>query len=136
MTILTMPVGEMPAGRELDELIAQRVTGWPKPDATSCELLENACWALATDNRGFDCWRYRGPRYSTEIADAWDVVEATIYPKGWFLAPMPDTGGWWGVFRWEFIEGRDFGGGQYEVAIGETAPLAICRAALTEVMAQ
>ncbi len=91
----------MKAGRELDALIAEKVFGKICP--------------------GFE-FDYVGPHYSTQIADAWLVVE-----KMW------DLGG----FRVAIIAVDD---GQYECDFddmratftlqADTAPLAICLAAL------
>ena len=119
--------GDLPAGRELDALIAEKVM-----HLFSEELGHNCdhhnygpqMHCEACDRDTVNC---QIPPYSTSIAAAWEVVEKVLYPRGWYLVPMPKTDGKdWGVF-----EGDDL----FEVAIGDSAPHAICLAALKAVEA-
>lgn len=106
----------MPAGREMDALVAEKVMG---------------CWVkvrtLGTDSptRLWSCGctgekSHNGPAgsgllpYSTDIAAAWEVVEKLARP----LTLVFHHDG-----RWDCT----FAGGEH--ALGDTAPLAICRAA-------
>ena len=142
---------ELVAGRELDALVAEKVMGlvpgkdfgtWPKH-----------VWQLdddgEVDNFAYDGDKHNGPRctlcdysychhcegpndtcdkpppgYSTYLLWAWRVVERlqlAVIPDaagGWRAAPDPFEGPHWyerNVNEWEW---------------GETAPVAICRAAL------
>jgi hypothetical protein len=86
----------MPAGREMDALIAEKVID---PDWVK---LKNLC-----------------PHYSTDIAAAWELVEKMKY----FTLYRGD-GYWECEYSGQYLESID----------AETAPLAICRAALLAVI--
>ena len=93
----------MPAGREMDELIAKIIY----PDAIEF---------------------YVFPNYSTDIKAAWDVVEKikdNVFCIYW--KDRPDIHDW-GIQ----LEAVDSYSGS-EIVYGETFPLAICRAALLAV---
>jgi hypothetical protein len=110
-------VSDLPAGRELDALVAEKVmgicvsTGW-----------EDIYPVVA----GVTCVTNPIRPYSTDIAAAWEVVEKALAPKGYNVGPLYEGNGWWVV--------QDAGCGM-EIAIAETAPLAICLAALNAVSA-
>lgn len=100
----------MKAGRELDALVAEKVMGW------NCELRECHTRKVLHSEYGGP------PHYSTDIADAWLVVEkidqqvtVTKCADGW-LVTIDDY----------------FCHGGVEIMAG-TAPLAICLAALKAV---
>lgn len=118
----------MPAGPDLDALVAEKVMGW-------------TCFVW----RGVPVWEWPGfrrdgwypsmpkrkeqlPPYSTDIATAWLVfaaLEAAVQKKHYpaVLCLKRDRKDWWVE-----IHREDFG---YEQCFGgDTAPLAICRAAL------
>jgi len=93
----------MPAGREMDTLIAKSIFGNVK--------------------KSWD-WEFTLPSYSTDISAAWRVVEKMSdgeTPNDVEL--RTSVRGW----RCDFFKGY---------ANAETAPLAICRAALLAVMAE
>ena len=108
----------MKAGRELDALIAEKVMGWKvnydnwtvakphfsKPDTFWCVSLKAGDWAAFTP--------------STQIADAWLVVEKLIGQYE-FMVQAIDGERWIAVF--------------FHEAEADTAPLAICLAALKAV---
>lgn len=100
----------MEAGRELDALIAEKVMGFP------LEIIRGAPYP--------ECPRH----YSTDIAAAWEVVEKD---DGW--------GHDWRVKRWVSSSkpysctAERTADGQNFYAEAETAPLAICLAALKAV---
>ena len=115
---------EMEAGRELDALVAEKVMGWTRDDRGAwvppgCRPLRNGYY---TERPG--C-------YSTDIAAAWRVVEA-MRVAGWYTKvedghdgpPSENPRGWHcRVSRaYDWFEGW-----------ADTAPLAICRAALAAV---
>jgi len=107
----TQDIENMQAGRELDELIALKVTRedeWPWHETFDCGYPD--CPRCACN-----C-----PKYSTNIADAWLVVEK--FP-GVTIQHNPDTN------RWHVYLRKVEGG----YADADTAPLAICRAALLAV---
>lgn len=101
----------LPAGRELDALVAAKVMGWqPNPG-----------WLTAERHI---------PSYSTDIAVAWQIAEAMR------LAAIPEEE--WASGGWRAAQEPFNAPGWYERDVNdwewaETAPLAICRAALKAV---
>ena len=118
----------MPAGPELDRLVAEKVMGWdPDNQANNSEF--NPQWF---DSRhGFwwiGEWGEEGTYSwspSAIIAHAWEVVERMRGQGLWFQLTAPHPGSIDPQWRCSF-------GGVY-LGIGDTAPLAICRAALKAV---
>ena len=120
-----MDYDEMPAGREMDALVAERVYGKG--------LCDEEDWSVVTAPGGLRVLGTRCPvhglnncqqkillpSYSTDIAAAWGVVEKMGTP-----------------FELDSVSQDNhlarFGGHGFWVA-GSTAPLAICRAALEAV---
>jgi hypothetical protein len=122
-------VDALPAGRELDALVAERVFGAPYywSDAGS----EGGTPLTGNIVPGFAEWQTVAsgreiPPFSTDIAAAWDVLEA-MRAGGWGgeLEYSPDGAGFRIMF-WRSGKTRD-------ACLQETAPLAICRAALKAV---
>ena len=136
-----MNIDEMPAGRELDALVAKKVMGWRITAWNDGEPWGNRevfppfepingipadCDCISHSEAG------EPPHYSTDIAAAWEVVEkmeACPYPHGAEIGSA-------------YVDGLDgyivaFGrGGPEPIDVAEfavTAPLAICRAALKAV---
>lgn len=80
----------MKAGRELDALVAEKVMEDPCPtvDIYTASVAPwpkgpSHTWGISTlVSTGERSWYYRGPRYSTSIADAWRVVEK-MKEDGW-----------------------------------------------------
>jgi hypothetical protein len=105
---------KMEAGREMDELILVHIFGYTKlPFPAMPEFqkpAENGVYAT-----------YHVNRYSTDIKSAWDVAEKNR-GDAFALLKSPIYGGYFFTYK-------------HERAFGETAPLAICRAALLAVMA-
>ena len=114
---------EMPAGREMDALVAEKVMGWrmmrghwvPPEAAPETNIL-----ACPTSTY----------RYSTDIAAAWEVVEKVNLLEPYGDTLWKDQRGW--VFGVHDVDGAGYA---YEdvTVIADTAPLAICRAALKAV---
>ena len=121
--IRTVNIDTMPAGREMDALVAEKVMG------------------MKVSKKGGLRWRVNRrtellSKYSTSISAAWEVVEK--------LKDAMSTIGMAGTFNMEF----DLESGQWEVGytdldydkgwcwedgwpvMADTAPLAICRASL------
>lgn len=122
-----MKIDEMPAGREMDALIALKVMGWKlSPKKTdgirefgSVWLDENGTVTrFQEDKRPPYDWDMEYFCPSTNISSAWEVVEKLK------LSLTPTNKGW-SVSQHHLWEGP-FGE-------GETAPLAICRAAMNTV---
>jgi len=137
-------IENMPAGRELDAIITERVMGWiwcvwvytyttpPYPYGQRFRFLGEpdryANWLEKWDGKEempnySQSEEYEWPEYSTDIAAAWQVVEK--FP-GVTIQHNPDTN------RWHVYLRKVEGG----YADADTAPLAICRAALLAVSQQ
>ena len=131
----------MEAGYELDSLIATEVMGWSRqeetPDGYICED-GGADW-ISSDGKDWwcnACDQESGfPRFSTDLAIAWKLMEK-LYDDGWIagigsLAQKPR--GWRAELcnMWE----ADFERCPTDIeANADSAPLAICRAALLAIM--
>ena len=119
-------MSELNAGHELDALIAEKVMGfavklWPHTDRLFVAERGNGTQILL-------------PAYSTDIAAAWEVVEKLgerFHAR--LLTPFIRSGDnhYWCGFTPLGMTGFN-GRPDYE-AVAETAPLAICRAALKAV---
>lgn len=117
----------MKAGRELDALMAEYVMGWNwgdtgkgleglmPPDKHSTFIL-----TLTFDSSGL--WGGM-PHYSTNIADAWKVVEKMENTHRFSLHRTVKENGWQVIF-WDIETDA------HRSLVAETAPLAICLAAL------
>lgn len=115
---------DLPAGRELDALVAEKV-------------MDDPVDRQIVDEHGFEIILCRShlvlPRYSTDIAAAWTVVEK-LDTDLWLIQVTRKTGMNEMSLRWwvELRSLKDLARDPFEVA-GDTAPLAICRAALKAV---
>ena len=133
----------MKAGRELDALIAEKVMGrtshiWSEHFALQKTVYCTICGT--TKGKGKEdpypfCQKDDIPHYSTQIADAWLVVEK-LRKDGFYICLMNDghDGQVWLSMHSE-NEGTWDKGGQSdrlvaEIDYVESAPLAICLAAL------
>lgn len=131
----TLDIDTLKAGPELDALVAEQVMGltWDESRCRVCgwplkEKLEDGCVPENCSLRPGPIRRAdSSPRYSTDLLEAWKVVEKEhlcIHPAScnppfyWVGYPGGLKGGMVGD-----IENRTLG-------TGETAPLAICRSAL------
>ena len=121
----------MPAGREMDALVADRVMGLHmyKPSDAACKLIGipygTSLWKVGNGDNDHGLFLSGLPNYSTDIAAALEVVGKATgfqlefdYPESYFVSI-------WlmGHFRLPWPR-----------AFAETAPLAICRAALLAVL--
>lgn len=132
-------MSDMQAGEELDVLVAEKVMGaeWRDYAGGYRGLVK---WDM--DRKSYGILIVRNPdgslngslprewRFSADIAGAWSVLERLNAPggewpesHGWYVAVHNSTGA-----GWEAHVG-------HEVATAETAPLAICRAALAALRA-
>jgi hypothetical protein len=115
---MTRDILNMPAGREMDELVAERVMGWTLEEVTDPIMHETFMNYVDTETgRGM----YRPEEWlpSTDIAAAWEVVEKMQGGLRFELRRIPS--GFWAYF------------GEEMSAEANTAPLAISRAALLAV---
>lgn len=130
-------MSDLPAGRELDALIAERVMGWKVIETDDCNGEDNF-WLSKDGQHPFE-GEYGDdlelPAYSTSIADAWKVVEKMRAARTWDFSVSWHQGydtafgvdGWeceingWDDTRYERVATSD---------IQKTAPHAICLAAL------
>lgn len=106
---------ELKPGRELDALVAEKVMGVKDP-----QMFPNFGAAV--------------PRYSTDIASAWLVVEKmreNIKDVLTLAGPSDETPKWWATFdkKWHGRASQNL----FEWESGDTAPHAICLAALKAV---
>ena len=108
-TLTPEQIDAMPAGREMDALVAKQVMDWP------CFVSEDGNAIL--EHSDDPC-----PKFSTDIAAAWAVADMlhfsiiSQHPIGWLVDTRSNT-------RLPFVE-----------VYANTAPLAICRAALKAVI--
>jgi hypothetical protein len=118
-------IDAMPAGREMDALVAEKVMGFVvmrHRDVDGQHIEHNPDELMRGPDGEAPRYAYMVPvdHYSTDIAAAWEVVEKLVSEQGLHL--------WWhNVWLVDFA----LSGAQR----AETAPLAICRAALKTVNA-
>ena len=114
------------AGREMDALIAEKVMGWKKI------VIGGVGWFVKESPLGMS-YQYMTQsgdfEPSTDIAAAWQVVEKMSSRKDWDEHPVCIVRNYAFKDMWT-VELRDY---DFD-ATAETAPLAICRAALLAVM--
>lgn len=118
----------MPAGRDMDALTALKFFGWHwenvlegflMPPSHHPAMLNN--WAGEWDENGYPNWL---PEYSKIISLAWEVLEM-IQKFGWsFELTDTDMQGDYVIRIWQPRGIKKY------AARAESAPLAICRAAL------
>jgi hypothetical protein len=128
----------MKAGKELDALIAEKIMGLvkvPYNDPTRFYYLEaESCPTCGYDGKFWDANQnsYEIPPYSTVIASAWEVVEqmhSHAKPVLELFAPQQD----YSNEKWRARFSRKWwldGSGYDHTEEGDTAPEAICKAAL------
>lgn len=115
----------MKPGRELDALIAEKIMGWrrvgPDEPPKSGWRSSTGYWHAEEDN----AWEKGLPRYSTDIAAAWDVVDKIKDIKPDHAFSLESYKGKWSA---DFVL-KDYD--NYNCGEGaSSAPLAICLAAL------
>lgn len=127
-----MDEAKLEAGRTLDALIAEKVMRWKRGKLAPL-YIEGENWLLPDGSEPTYCEGARGllsviiPNFSTDIAAAWQVVEAMKDRPGQFT-------NWLGFSIETYTTSSETRG--YKASIGgyrataDTAPLAICLAAL------
>ena len=151
-----MGIDNMEAGRELDAIVAEKVMGWHYDSAWDCLIppeqraKPNEMWTeWEADDDGLvrkpinenyvtgivytgDTQKIVLPYYSTDIADAWKVVERLDYKSHTNFSLYTIGANWFCFFKEENVKMDYSWVNEYE-ARADTAPLAICRAALKTV---
>ena len=109
----------MPAGPDLDALVAAKVMGWARkgPYLVPLELTARLLEAHQVPDV---------PCYSTDITAAWRVVEKMKDDGDVFIE-------WWRDGEWTVARKPLGFRGEGDVISAPTAPLAICRSALLAV---
>ena len=114
-----MNYDEIPPGREMDALVAEKVMGWIRYN-------DSQGWPSGAKHTGNRRRSY--PRYSTDIAAAWEVVEKLLRDNGELVvAIQSDDHDWVCTIRDDPLNIVGY-------SRSPTAPLAICRAALMTVL--
>jgi hypothetical protein len=130
-----MRIDEMPAGREMDALKAEKIMGYTLSELSLPAYPKYKLFDIESGE--FSGYVKEVPHYSTDIADAWEVVKRMPIPfkleKCWEKAYQIGPEGWSACWCTDAdCEGcnensRCTNG---DDAWAETAPLAICRYAL------
>ncbi len=154
-------IDALPAGRELDALVAEKVMGyevkplsaWPDkyPSREDRSKLVRSVW-MVRDAMNPICFIEGNPRspkvgdsdghwspcdipsYSTSIAAAWEVVEKLTKIFGLTMTRLPNDDSW-EISIYRLNEDGDYMATADDIVSAATAPLAICRAALKAVSA-
>lgn len=120
-------IDTMPAGPEMDRLVAVKVMGWQKPIADAAHRGNR----IGPWYAGGGTWHC--DPFSTDIAHAWEVVEKLTvwehYRSGLDIELWTEGGFWKCYFRRRDKDDKK----QSTSVLEDTAPLAICKAALKAV---
>lgn len=117
----------MPAGRELDAMVAERVFGWTDIRPDTHETIGTTI--LVGQRPDYQC-PAEVPHFSTDIYHAWKVTD-WLWER-WGAFELAATVRLWlcGPCLNALAKRPD----RVACGIGDTAPLAICRAALLAIM--
>lgn len=112
------------AGRKLDALIAERLMGYTDVHFNGpTDRLANLWYGHAPGEE----WHSEPPEYSTDMAEAWKVVERLVALGYWIsLSHNGNTH----AAAWDFRIVDRKNERDRHITISETAPLAICCTAL------
>lgn len=133
MNLTREEIENIPAGRDIDAWIAQEIIGLARIDlgSANCPYCGSEMWQGKDRARCSQCneWRYSPYKeYSAEISAAWEVVEKLHL----MVRPSILSGNWVAMkFERVYLSGKWEGVGE---ATADTAPLAICRAALLAIL--
>ena len=124
--MLTTDILSLPASRELDALVAEKVMGWTLLPCPVHQPRECSFGGQAPGERE----PAHIPPYSTSIAAAWEVVEHIKHDVSMYVnhtdAKKP-------TICVVIAEPKPYNGMMLPCGEADTAPLAICRAALKAV---
>jgi hypothetical protein len=135
MNLTKEQIENLPSGIELDALIAEHVMGWEwvtkdddQPDAVPYLIAPQIGRVFYPTNSESSNRMVMGlPRYSEDISDAWEVVEKISEKHHWELRKA----GRMIIFGICYYDLTGWTDDDREILSGaETAPLAVCRAAL------
>ena len=117
----TIDIDTMPAGREMDALVDIEIMGL---DVCVCKYVLEWLYRLPFDSLDpcHQCGKPFAKHRSTSIAAAWEVVEKFRKEE----TPMEVTSGFFGPYSCRIASNH----GWLAMVQADTAPLAICRAAL------
>lgn len=118
-------IRNLPAGREMDALVAQQLFGWMFIASNFVHNLEYGTMIPPNGWKRDNFIPDECPHYSTDIAAAWEVVEKM---RGMALAMTMGKGD--DAYQCRIFDGRIAPEAYRVLVSAETAPLAICRAAL------
>lgn len=130
-TTTPQQVDTMEAGRELDLRIWLNVLGNKIPDAITHSFGDYDMRSEMPEEQYIGILLRSGyvPNYSTNIAAAWEVVDALKDKCGWFVLNYRQWHGDWHCAFFPPVPPHNTD------LIAPTAPLAICRAALKAALA-
>jgi hypothetical protein len=135
-TAMNTPIEQMPAGREMDALIATQVLGWAqRRNGRPIPSFEDIDWCydfVPAQFQGNREHRQPLPHFSTDIAAAWEVVRA-LNKKGFEVRLnelIPYRGREDNLSRCLVTYDEDEEDTLEWKAMADEAPEAICRAAL------
>ena len=118
-----MDTDKLEAGPELDALVAEKVMGW----TVGLGIFRDQYGTIRNSQSTFEQYepsiRWQP---STDIRDAWEVVEKMRGNHTFFIESYPVGETWWAQFTPLNVDEEYHGG-------ASTVPLAICRAALKSV---
>jgi len=119
---------QLKSGKKLNALVAENIMGWTKKQVSADECFEitGDCCANIIWLDSYDTWAYEPDKYSTDISEAWQVIEY-LKTKGWGFQLKMDN------IIWAELYGLGIG---YFTCIGESAPEAICKVALLASLTQ
>lgn len=118
-----MHIDDMPANREMDALVAEKVMGLEVLSPANSLPDDDRVRPRGSTKKWLTCEPL--PHYSTDIAAAWQIVERFRF----FVVPWGNPSGG----EWAVADCRDEHLALHILASAESAPLAICRTALTVV---
>lgn len=116
------------AGRELDAIVAEKVVGYRWVKGGTFLLDSHLSVAVLVEANGTHLDTKNLPRYTSDIAAAWEVVEK-LHEMGLYVAISKDPD----RFTWDVRGWNDKTNSNRFIGFAETAPLAICLAALKAV---
>ena len=127
-------IDELPAGPELDALVAEKVMGWYSNELVWCDKGGSVGYWVSDEVRFREGGHWPAFHPSTDIKAAWEVVEnlkSLSGIGGWFSIEVPSGD----IVRAGFQSHLGHAGEWRHRSNATSAPLAICRAALKTVEA-
>ena len=121
--LLPADIDTLSAGHEMDALVAEHIMGWER-QGSGWNVNGSISWPDPEGNTTPLAWVKDFP-FSSDIAAAWQVVEKLILDNKLFELE----------FYQESVDSRPRWGAAFGIeSYADTAPLAVCRAALKAVL--